>query len=128
MTPQSISLLKRWFWSLCLVLNAESAETFRFSINYRDFYQASRYGTKLILESQNGYHLNVFWTKQSSFQDSSINHLRCLWNYLFPHILASFWVLNDFIINFIAKNVNLDAFSPAELNFSKNSANTIFSF
>ena len=47
---------------------------------------------------------------------------------LLLHILAIFSKINDFIICFIAKKVGLDEFSSAFLTFSRNSANSAFSF
>ena len=58
-----------------------------------------------------------FLPKQDSFQDSCINHLRCLRKSLFPLILASFSKLNDFTIDFFAKEVALITFSFPELTF-----------
>ena len=59
--------------------------------------------------------------KHHSFQDSRINTLRCLRKSLLPHILRSFWNLNDFVINFFAKPLGL--FTFPWLAFSRNSAN-----
>ena len=69
-----------------------------------------------------------FLPKQDSFQDSCINHLRCLRKSLFPLILASFLKLNDFTIDFFAKEVALITSSSPELIFSRNSADSAFSF
>ena len=66
----------------------------------------------------------LFLPKQDSFQDSSINHLRCLRNFLFPFILASFSKINDFTIDFFAKEVVLITFFFPELIFSGNSADS----
>ena len=59
-------------------------------------------------------------SKHHSFQDSRINNLRCLRKSLLPHILRSFWNLNDFVINFFAKPLGL--FTFPWLAFSRNSA------
>ena len=56
-----------------------------------------------------------FLPKQDSFQDSCFNHLRCLRKSHFPLILVSFSKLNDFTIDFFAKEVALITFSFPEL-------------
>ena len=59
---------------------------------------------------------------------SSINHLRCFTKFLPPHILERISKLHDFTINFFAKEVALVTFSCPELKFSRNSADSAFSF
>ena len=49
--------------------NAESAEVFRFSISSKDIYETKIYDTKMILETQTGYHLDIFLPKQNSLHD-----------------------------------------------------------
>ena len=47
---------------------------------------------------------------------------------LFPHILARFSKLNHFRINFFPKEVILVTFFPLEMTFSRDSADSAFSF
>ena len=94
-----------------------------FSFNFKDFYQTSIFDTTQILETQNGYHLEVFIPKQDSFLDSYITYLQNSREALFPHILASFSKLNDFPIYFFAKEVALATFCCSELTSSRNSKN-----
>ena len=95
----------------------ESVENFRFSVNSRTCCQTKRSEMPLILESQNGCHLDVFLPKQHIFQDSCIDHLRCLGKSLFPFYLISFSKLNDFTIDYFTKEVSLMTFSSPELTF-----------
>ena len=69
-----------------------------------------------------------FLLKEVSFHDSGINHLRWLRKCLFALILASYSKLNDFTINFFAKEIALITFYSPELTFSRNSADSAFSF
>ena len=56
------------------------------------------------------------------------NLVRCLRKGLLSIISASFSKLNDFIINFVAKEVALDTFVCPESTFSRNITNLVFSF
>ena len=64
----------------------------------------------MILKAYDEYSFDVFQWKQDSFHESGINHIRYLRKTLLPIILAGFSKLNDFIINFVAKEVALNTF------------------
>ena len=99
-----IRLIPRFcFDSIVQNENAESVEIFRFTISSGDFSQTERSDIILILEAYNRYHLDVFLSKQYSFQDSSINHLRYLRKSLLTYILAWGLWLSEFTIDSLQK-------------------------
>ena len=104
--------------------NAKSTDSFRFSIKSGDFCQTERSDTILILEAYNEYHLDVFDTKQVSFQDPCVKHLQYSRKPLVPHILVSFPKLNNFTIDFSSNKVALVIFSWLEFTFLRSSADS----
>ena len=66
--------------------------------------------------------LRCFSAKKHSLQDSCIDHLLCLWKFVFTVNLAGFSKLNDFTINLFTQEVALITFFSQELTFSRNSA------
>ena len=151
----SISLQRKLLWTCCFVLNRPFVETppipdFHFGSerkrgipeNFQFFHQFQRFLSNLNIKRQigsktlNGHQLDVSQPKQDSSLHSCINHIGHLKKPLFPLILFQnlvFFIadvsrLNDIIFGFIGKKFVLRMSSLPELTFSRNSANSTFSF
>lgn len=115
------------FWLYSPERKRRICGNFLFINQFQRFFETERPVTILILETQNGYYLDVFLPKEDNFQGSCINQYGCLKKLIFCRILGYFSTINNFMINFVVNKVGLETFFLPELTFFRNSANSAFS-